>query len=84
MSIDKVEWLVGYKDEQGVLHTAQNGAQSVFSRSSAQKLAKQQGAPWDLFHFESLLSPEEHDRWSDLNKDTPPAGGPAWGSNWSK
>lgn len=79
MAIDKVEWLVGYRDDKGTLITGMDGAQSVFSKSSAEKLAKKLGGKWSLWHMASLLSPEDHEAWID---HTVP--GNSWGSQWGK
>ena len=55
-----VEWLVGFKNDQGELETAQAGAQTVFGRSIAEKLVKRLGPPWGIYHYQSKLSPDEH------------------------
>jgi hypothetical protein len=55
-----VEWMVGFKNEQGELETAKAWAQSVFGQSIAEKLVKRLGPPWGLYHYQTKLSPEEH------------------------
>lgn len=57
---ESVEWLVAWIDEDGTPHCAQDGAQTVFGLSSAQKLAKSLGPPWNVAHRYTLLSPGEH------------------------
>ncbi len=78
MPVDKVEWMVGYCDDKGQLVTTQDGAQSVFSRSSGEKLAKRLGEPWGIVHMQSMLPPAQHDQWLEMNKDASPAE-PGWG-----
>lgn len=58
---EQVEWHVGYRDDNGTLHIAQDGAQSVFSRTNAEKFAKKLGTQWSLFHQRSNLPPAEHE-----------------------
>lgn len=65
---EQVEWLVGYFDEQNRFHKGHDGAQSVFSLTSAQKLAKKLGPPWSLFHWRTNLSPAEHEAASENAK----------------
>ena len=57
-----VEWYVGYFDENKTLHTARDGAQTIFGLENAKKLAKKQGAPWEVIHSGSLLSLKEHEK----------------------
>lgn len=58
MTTEKVEWQVGRYDEEGRFVTTRDGAQSVFSKSRAEKLAKTRGPQWSLFHWRTNLPPE--------------------------
>lgn len=81
MSVDRVEWYVGYF-EDGTLKRALDGAQSVFSRSNGEKLAKRLGSPYGLVHSQTLLSPENHQRW--LEKAELDGRPRAWDSKWGE
>jgi hypothetical protein len=75
MKTELVEWQVGKYDDQGRLTTTRDGAQSVFSKSRAEALSKKRGPEWSLFHFQSGLSPEAHERLLDApRKDDKPSG----------
>lgn len=58
MTPETVEWQVGRFDEEGRFVTTRDGAQSVFSKTRAQSLAKKRGPEWSLFHWRTNLSPE--------------------------
>lgn len=45
---EKVEWKIGYKDEQGKLVFLTAGAQTLFGKTTAEKLVKKLGPPWEL------------------------------------
>jgi hypothetical protein len=73
---EQVEWRVGYF-EGDQFHSAQDGAQSVFGLTNAQKLAKKLGAPYQLFHWRTNLSPAEHEAAQARENDPP------WGGRWA-
>jgi hypothetical protein len=58
---EKVEWRVTWEDEHGVWHNAQDGAQSMFGLTAAQKLVQKLGPPWQVRHRTSMLTPAEHE-----------------------
>jgi hypothetical protein len=58
MNTETVEWMVGHYDEQGRFVSTRDGAQSVFGKTRAEKLAKKRGPEWSLFHWKTMLSPE--------------------------
>ncbi len=58
MKPEVVEWQVCKYDEQGRLVSTRDGAQSVFSKTRAEALAKKRGPEWSLFHWKTNLSPE--------------------------
>lgn len=85
MTPETVEWCVGHYDEQGKLVTTRDGAQSVFSKSRAQKLAQKRGPPWSLFHYRTNLSPAAQAEFEARAKQAEEAAkesGPAYGSQW--
>jgi hypothetical protein len=49
-----IEWKIGKKDEQGKLEFVTFGAQSVFSRSTGEKLAKKLGIEYSLWNWRTL------------------------------
>lgn len=63
MKTELVEWQVGKYDDQGRLTAARDGAQSVFSKSRAEALAKKRGPEWGLYHHKTGLRPEAQDRF---------------------
>jgi hypothetical protein len=71
--VDKVEWRVLWEDEHGVWHNACDGAQSLLGLTAAEKLAKQLGAPWQVRHRTTMLTPAEHAAQSP----------PTFGSQWA-
>jgi hypothetical protein len=58
---EQVEWRVMWEDEHGTWHNAQDGAQTLFGLTRAKELAQKLGAPWQVRHRASLLSPDEHE-----------------------
>jgi hypothetical protein len=66
MKTELVEWQVGKYDNQGRFITTRDGAQSVFSRTRAETLAKKRGPEWSLFHFQLGLSPEAHESLTQI------------------
>lgn len=58
MTPETVEWQVGRIDDQGRYEITRDGAQTVFSKTRAQALAKKRGPEWSLFHWRTNLSPE--------------------------
>lgn len=56
---ERVEWQV-----QRLLRTQrvnyQDGAQSVYGLTTARKLVKQLGPPWEIRHLKTGASPEDH------------------------
>jgi hypothetical protein len=79
MTPELVEWQVGKYDE-GRLTFTRDGAQSVFSKTRAQALAKKRGPEWSLFHWKTNLSPEAQAQFEAQN--TPEKEGPQFGSQW--
>ena len=47
---ERVEWVIGRKLPDGTLETVNDGAQSVFGMSRAEKVAEKLGPPWGVFH----------------------------------
>lgn len=87
MNPELVEWMVGHYDEQGRLVTTRDGAQSVFGKSRAEKLAKKRGPQWSLFHYRTNLSPAAQAEFESRAKQAEEAAksqesGPAYGSQW--
>lgn len=76
---ESVEWQVGQYDEQGRLIFTRDGAQSVFSKTRAEALAKKRGPDWSLFHWRTNLSPESQAKF----KEAAQASGPSWGGQWA-
>jgi hypothetical protein len=86
VNTEQVEWLVGRYDNEGRLVTTRDGAQSVFSKSRAQTLAKKRGPEWSLFHYKTNLSPEAQAQFeADARKAEEAARqtGQTYGSQWA-
>jgi len=80
---EQVEWRVLWQDEHGTIHNAQDGAQSMFGLTSAQKLAQKLGAPWEVRHRTTMLTPPEHEAWEVEQRKTPQTEGPKFGAQWA-
>jgi hypothetical protein len=80
MPVDKVEWMVGYVNDNGAFVSTSDGAQSVFSRSAAEKFSKRLGEKWGLFHYETLLSPSRHEQFIEAQNKAQGT----WGGKWGK
>lgn len=78
---EQVEWRVLWEDEHGVIHNAQDGAQSIFGLTNAKKLAQKLGPPWRLSHRRSMLPPEEHELWEAEQRKTEAS--QTFGSQWA-
>jgi hypothetical protein len=68
MKTELVEWQVGKYDDQGRLTITRDGAQSVFSKSRAEALAKKRGPEWGLHHHKTGLTPEAQERFEDSTR----------------
>ena len=47
---EKVEWVIGRPTPDGELEIISDGAQSIFGRTRAEKVAEKLGPPWGVYH----------------------------------
>ncbi len=71
MKPETVEWQVGHLDTEGRYQFTRDGAQSVFSKTRAENLAKKRGPEWSLFHWKTNLSPEAQAAFESKHKESP-------------
>ena len=57
---ESVDWIVARRDKAGLIR-ASHGAQVLFGRTSARKLAHELGAPWQVLHASTLEPPPKDD-----------------------
>lgn len=57
---EKVEWRVGYYDDERKFRAGADGAATVFGKTRAQQLARKLGPHYRLFHWQTMLEPDEY------------------------